>query len=286
MYRAKLDRFTGRIPGRSLATGTTHSEVIGQVNGARELRSAVRSRGLNIVYQPVINLRSGKIVGMEALARWTTPSGTSVSPGEFIPMAEEAGLIGELGTQILTMAVRDAASWQSIAPTSVRINVSSQEMASPSFYDEAMRTIDKVGLHAGLLGLELPVSVLAGENRDVDATLQQLHAAGVSLMLDDLGAGYGSLAAVERLPVVDMLKVDRSCLSDDEPEGRAVVESVIALGHNLNLTVCAEGVENASQHARVVALGCDFGQGYYFARPTSREMVPQMLEAWAPFLQV
>ncbi len=258
----------------------------GHVNIAGDLRSTLSSRGLNIAYQPIIDLRTGRIVGMEALARWTTPSGTAVSPEVFIPMAEESGLIGELGSQILTMAVRDAASWQSIAPTTVRVNVSAQEIRSRSFYDDAMRTIDKVGLDATLLGLELPESAVQDQDEDTQETLRQLHRAGVSLMLDDLGDGYSSLSYLDALPVVDKLKIDRSVLTDDDPASPEVIESVIALGRSYHLLVCAEGVENAAQHARVVKQGCDFAQGYYFARPTSRELVLQMLQAWAPFLPV
>ena len=282
MYPAERDRSVDyRVLGDSLG-----GDVRGQMNSAGDLRSTLQSRGLDVVYQPIINLHTGKIAGMEALARWTTPSGAAVSPDVFIPMAEESGLIGELGSQILTMAVRDAASWQSIAPVTVRINVSAQEVRSRTFYDDAMRTIDKVGLDAALLGLELPESTLQDQDEDTQDTLRQLHAAGVSLMLDDRGGGYTSLSCLESLPVADKLKIDRSLMTDDDPEGVAVVASVIALGRSFGLSVCAEGVENAIQHARVFGQGCDFTQGYYFARPTSRELVPQMLAAWATFLPV
>ena len=227
MYRAKRDRpGTYRIFDEAM-----RGEVVGRLNTAGELRSALRGKGLDIAYQPIISLATGRIAALEALARWTTPSGTAVSPDVFIPVAEETGLIGELGSQILKKAARDAATWQSIAPTGVRVNVS----------------------------------------------------AGISLMLDDFGTGYSSLSYLQRFPVVDMLKIDRSFLTDEE-KGEAVVQAVIGLGRAFDMKVCAEGVENAAQHSRVVKLGCDFAQGYYFARPIAGEMVPKMLETWAPFL--
>ena len=262
---------------------------------AGELRSTLRARGLTIAYQPIISLRGGTIDAMEALARWTTPSGASVSPAEFIPVAEESGLIGELGAQILTMAVRDAATWQSLGRTGVRVNVSAHELRTPSFYDEVMRTVGKVGLDPALLGLELTEAAFAApESPALDAagggtasyTLARLRAAGVSLMLDDYGSDDAALAAPKRFRDVDLLKIDRSVLlaAETRPEAAAAMRRLVTTGHAHDLGLCAEGVENAAQHARVVDLGCDYAQGYHFARPTTPEMVPMMLQAWAPFL--
>ncbi|QNN51582.1 EAL domain-containing protein [Nocardioides mesophilus] len=281
MFRARQ----GRPGSYDAVDEAVRGDVTGRSNTAGELRSALRSRGLNIAYQPIINLRTGRIVAMEALARWTTPSGAAVSPDVFIPMAEESGLIGELGAQILTMAVRDAATWQSIAPTGVRVNVSAHELRTRSFYSDTMRTIDKVGLDPALLGLEVTESVLLEESSEAAETLGRLRLAGISLMLDDFGTGDSSLSHLQRYPVIDMLKIDRSFL-EQEAGGEEIIRAIIGLGRAFDLKVCAEGVENATQHSRMVELGCDFAQGYYFARPTTREMVPKMLQAWAPFLPV
>ncbi len=281
MYRAnRVSAASHRAP---VSAGQGAMTAV-RTSAAGELRSTLRSRGLTIAYQPIINLHTGRITAMEALARWTTPSGASIAPDVFIPMAEESGLIGELGSQILTMAVRDAATWQSIAPTGVRVNVSAHELRSPTFYGEVMRTVDKVGLDPTLLGLEVTEAILL-EGDAAAATLGRLRLAGVSLMLDDFGTGASSLSHLEDYPVIDMLKIDRSALEDGRP-GEQLVEAVVRLGRAYDLKVCAEGVESAAQHARIVELGCDFAQGYHFARPTTRDLAPRMLQAWAPFLPV
>jgi diguanylate cyclase (GGDEF)-like protein/PAS domain S-box-containing protein len=279
MYRAKRDRpGTYRIFDEAM-----RGEVVGRLNTAGELRSTLRGKGLDIAYQPIISLATGRIAALEALARWTTPSGTAVSPEVFIPVAEETGLIGELGSQILRKAARDAATWQGIAPTGVRVNVSGHEIRSRTFYDDVMRTLEFAELDPALLGLELTESVLVEEGHGTEAVLTRLRDAGVTLMLDDFGTGYSSLSYLQRFPVVDMLKIDRSFLTD-ERKGEAVIQAVIGLGRAFDMKVCAEGVENAAQHGRVAALGCDHAQGYYFARPIAGAMVPKMLETWAPFM--
>jgi EAL domain-containing protein (putative c-di-GMP-specific phosphodiesterase class I) len=279
MYRANRDH-----PGPyRLLDETTRSEGDGRTGTAGELRSALRGKGLDVVYQPIVALWSGRIVAMEALARWTTPTGASVSPAVFIPVAEENGLIGELGAQILKMAARDAASWQSIAPVGVRVNVSGHEIRGVNFYGDVMRTLEFAELDPKQLGLEITESVLVEEGSGAEDTLSRLRDAGITLMLDDFGTGYSSLDYLQRFPVVDMLKIDRSFLTEDE-RGEAVVQAVIGLGRAFGLKVCAEGVENAGQHNRVVQLGCDYAQGYYFARPIAGELVPKLLASWAPFL--
>lgn len=283
MYRAKRDH----LDSYRAAEGGGGSDVTGTTNTLGELQSTLRARGLNIAYQPIVDLATGSIVAMEALARWTTPSGNAVAPAVFIPMAEETGLIGELGAQILTMAVRDAANWQSIGRTGVRVNISAHELRSPTFYEDVMRTVDKVALDPRLLSLEIAETVLlADEDASAQATLGRLRLAGVSLMLDDLGDGYSPLTYLEDFPLVEMLKVDRSLVSDESYEGQAALQRVVELASTYNLRICAEGVENAGQHARVVDTGAHVAQGYYFARPTSRDMVPKMMRAWTPFLPV
>jgi len=279
MYRAKRVRpGTYRIFDEEM-----RGEVAGRLHTAGELRSALRGKGLDIAYQPIISLASGRIAALEALARWTTPSGTSVSPDVFIPVAEETGLIGELGSQILRKAARDAATWQGIAPTAVRVNVSAHELRTRGFFENVMRTLEFTGLTPALLGLEITESALVEEGHGTEEVLTRLRDAGISLMLDDFGTGYSSLSYLQRFPVVDMLKIDRSFLTD-EHKGEEVIQAVIGLGRAFDLKVCAEGVENAAQHSRVAKLGCDYAQGYYFARPIAGEMVPKMLETWSPFM--
>lgn len=276
MFGAKED-----LAGTSLVDDSVRREVVGRLSTAGALRNALRGHGLNIAYQPIISLTSGRIAALEAFARWTTESGTSVSPDVFIPVAEENGLIVELGSQILAMAARDAAGWQSIAPTGLRVNVSVHELRSHNFYDDVMRRLTRAGLDPALLGLEVTESVMAQEGLGTHDVLARLRSTGISVMLDDFGAdrATGKLADI---PPVDMLKLDRSFLSDTGREGE--VASVIDLAREMGLKVCAEGVENAPQHNRAAALGCDYAQGYYFARPIAGEMVPRLLQTWAPFL--
>ena len=265
-----------------LVAASTTGESVGRLWTAGDLRSAIRGQSLDIAYQPVISLRSGKIVALEAFARWTTPSGSTVSPDVFIPMAEESGMIGELGAQILRRATRAAARWQSIAPTGVRVNVSAREVEAPGFYDEVMRTLGHADLDPRLLGLEMSEPRLFDEGTDSAHTLTRLRAAGITLLLDDFGAGYSSLGSEQTIPVIDVLKVDRSVVSGDSSERS--VQDVVDLARARNVEVSAEGIENAAQHLRVVDHGCDYAQGYFFARPIAGSLVPKMLGSWAPFL--
>jgi EAL domain-containing protein (putative c-di-GMP-specific phosphodiesterase class I) len=266
-----------------LVAASTTGESVGRLWTSNDLRSAIRGQNLDIAYQPVLNLRTGRIVALEAFARWTTPTGSAISPDVFIPMAEESGLIGELGAQILRKATRAAARWQSIAPTGVRVNVSAPEVQAASFYDDVMRTLAHADLDPRLLGLEMNEPALFNEGTESATTLARLRAAGITLLLDDFGAGYSSLGSTQMIPVIDVLKVDRSLLSGDEDDQRTL-ETIVDLARARNVEISAEGVENATQHSLVVGSGCNYAQGYFFARPILGALVPKMLGSWAPFL--
>ncbi len=266
-----------------LVAASTTGESVGRLWTSNDLRSAIRGQNLDIAYQPVLNLRTGRIIALEAFARWTTPSGSAISPDVFIPMAEESGLIGELGQQILRKATRAAARWQSIAPTGVRINVSAPEVQAPNFYDDVMRTLAHADLDPRLLGLEMNEPALFNEGTASATTLARLRAAGVTLLLDDFGAGYSSLGSTQMIPVIDVLKVDRTLLSGEEADQRAL-QNIVDLARARNVEVSAEGVENATQHSLVIGSGCNYAQGYFFARPILGALVPKMLGSWAPFL--
>lgn len=266
-----------------LVAASTTGESVGRLWTSSDLRSAIRGQNLDIAYQPVLNLRTGRVVALEAFARWTTPNGSAISPDVFIPMAEESGLIGELGAQILKKATRAAARWQSIAPTGVRVNVSAPEVQAPTFYDDVMRTLAHADLDPRLLGLEMNEPALFNEGTESATTLARLRAAGITLLLDDFGAGYSSLGSAQMIPVIDVLKVDRSLLSGDEGDQQAL-RNIVDLARARNVEISAEGVENATQHSLVVESGCNYAQGYFFARPILGALVPKMLGSWAPFL--
>lgn len=265
-----------------LVAASTRGDAIGRLWSAGDLRSAIRGQNLDIAYQPVISLRTGRIVALEAFARWTTASGATVSPDVFIPMAEESGMIGELGAQILRKAARAAARWQSIAPTGLRVNVSAREVDAPGFYDEVMRTLGHADLDPRLLGLEMDEPDLFADGSRSADNLSRLRAAGVTLLLDDFGAGYSSLGSEQLIPVIDVLKIDRATLS--APEGSDLVQGVVDLARARNVEVSAEGIEDARQHLMVADHGCDYAQGYFFARPIAGSLVAKMLGSWAPFL--
>jgi diguanylate cyclase (GGDEF)-like protein len=275
MYRAKRDRpGTYRIFDEAM-----RGDVLGRINVAGELRSAVRGDGLDIDFQPIVDLATGQVVAMEALARWTDASGERVPPDVFIPIAEETGLIGELGAVVLRGAVRRAVSWQRVGAVGVRVNASAHELRSHTYVDQVLSTLEQEGLDPRLLGLEITESIFVDDDKTTQDTLSRLREAGVSLLIDDFGTGYSSLSYLQRFPVVDVLKIDRSFLGEGT-RGEAVVQAVVGLGAAFDLQVCAEGVETPEQHRRVTELGCDFAQGYLLARPVPGDRTLELLETW------
>ena len=279
MHRAKRDR-----PGTyRIFDEVMRGEVLGRINTASSLRSAVRAGELDIAYQPIVDLSSGRLVAMEALARWTNRAGRAVPPDVFVRVAEETGIIGELGRQILRGAARQAVTWQPVQTIGVRVNASALELRAPDYVDGVLAILDSEGLPAGLLGLEITESTFIDEDKTTQDNLSRLREAGVCLLIDDFGTGYSSLSYLQRFPVVDVLKVDRSFLGEGT-RGEAVVQAVIGLGRAFGLKVCAEGVETPEQHARVTELGCDFAQGYLLGRPVPSDRAHAVVAAWKPRL--
>ncbi len=276
MYRAKRDRPGGyRIFDEAM-----RGDVLGRVNVAGELRAAVRAEAIDVAYQPIVELASGRVVAMEALARWTSDTGEQVPPDLFVPVAEETGIIGELGRLMLRKAIRSAASWQDLGPVGVRVNASAHELRTHEYVDHLLDTLAAARFPAELLGLEITESVFVDDDRTTQDNLSRLRAGGISLLIDDFGTGYSSLSYLQRFPVVDVLKVDRSFLGEGT-RGEAVVQAVVGLGRAFGLRVCAEGVETAEQLARVTELGCDFAQGYLLGRPLPAEQARGLLRDWS-----
>ncbi len=275
MYRAKRDRpGTYRIFDEAM-----RGEVLGRMNVAGELRAAVRSDALDLDFQPIVELATGDLVAMEALARWTNEAGERVPPDVFIPVAEETGLIAELGAAVLRRAARQAVAWQAHREVGVRVNASAHELRSRTYFDQVMGTLEETGLAPRLLGLEITESTFVDEDKSTQDTLTRLRDAGVSLLIDDFGTGYSSLSYLQRFPVVDVLKVDRSFLGEST-RGEAVVRAVVGLGRAFGLRVCAEGVETPEQLARVRELGCDFAQGYLLSRPVPASGSTELVTNW------
>jgi diguanylate cyclase (GGDEF)-like protein/PAS domain S-box-containing protein len=233
-----------------------------------ELRRAVADQHLHVLFQPQFELASGRMVGAEALLRWTHPVRGAISPSEFIPIAEESGLIGSLGTWVLATACREAGAW----PTDVRIavNVSPAQFHAGDLIGTVSRVLDESGLAAGRLELEITEGVFMRDSDLTRTTLMELKALGVRISLDDFGTGYSSLSYLRRMPL-DKIKVDRSFVSalGHDPAAHALVRSIIGLAEVLGLETNAEGVETKAQANLLRDEGCQEVQGYYFGEPVT-----------------
>ena len=277
LARARRDRPGGyRIFDEGM-----RGEVLGRFNLAGELRASLQDDTLDVVYQPIVSLRSGEVIGLEALARWTTSAGEVVPPDVFVSLAEDTGLIGDLGLSVLRKATRAAVDWQETRPVSLRVNVSAHELQSPAYADQVAAVLRESGLPPALLGLEITESVLVDEATTTQETLARLHQSGVGLLIDDFGTGFSSLSYLQRFPHADVLKIDKSFVIPD-PGGEAVVRAVVGLGRAFGLAVCAEGVGDAEQLVRMRELGCDYAQGFHLSRPVPGNRVVALLRDWRP----
>jgi diguanylate cyclase (GGDEF)-like protein/PAS domain S-box-containing protein len=233
-------------------------------------------------YQPIVELGTGDVAGVEALVRWRQPDGRLALPDEFIPLAEETGLIVPLGSWVLEESCRQAAEWRRTTrgrDFSMAVNVSSRQLQDPEFVAIVAATLEKTGLPAAELVLELTESALLDEGEATSVAIASLKALGVHISLDDFGTGYSSLSHLRRFPI-DVLKIDRSFVDgiDGGEEGeRALVRSIIRLAHSLKLETVAEGIERREQLAPLLALGVRYGQGYLFARPMEASAVDRLL---------
>jgi len=242
------------------------------------LRNAIARNELFVLYQPLIDVRTGRLVGTEALVRWRHPQHGVVGPDAFIPIAEQTGLLEELGQWVLVTACRQTRAWHDagIPCLSVAVNVSASQFRQPGFVDGVAAVLRETQLDARFLELELIESELM---QDVDKTIGMLKALkqmGVRLSIDDFGTGYSSLSYLNRLPI-DVLKIDRSFLRGVEcdSENRAIARTIVALGKSLRLSIVAEGVETPDQFAFVREMRCDRAQGYLIARPLDPAVIPE-----------
>ena len=239
-----------------------------------DLRNALLEREFVLYYQPQVEA-SGRVIGAEALLRWHHPERGLVSPAEFIPLAEETGLILPLGQWVLETACTQLASWAAISVTShlsLAVNVSARQFSMPNFVPEVLAVIEQSGVPPTQLKLELTESLLLENAEDVIAKMLALKERGVSFSLDDFGTGYSSLSYLKRLPL-DQLKIDRSFVRDIliDPNDAAIARTIVALGQSLGLAVIAEGVETEAQRDFLAANGCMTYQGYLFSHPLPKE---------------
>ncbi len=258
-----------------------HQRVLDRVSLETELRHAIDNRRLRTFFQPIVNLRGGALHGFETLARW--PAGDrEVSPGEFIPVAEEAGLIGPLGTLVLRSACQTLSQWRQLglvdASVTISVNVSICQITDASLVDHVRDALADAALPAANLVLEITESTLIENPHLVSSVLSELINLGVTVQLDDFGTGYSSLRVLHDFPG-DTLKIDRTFVDTmiDRPESHTIIRSIVVLAHNLGLRVIAEGIENADQVQALTALDCEYGQGYHFAHPLPSYEVESLL---------
>jgi diguanylate cyclase (GGDEF)-like protein/PAS domain S-box-containing protein len=244
------------------------------------LRRAVERNEFLLHYQPKLDLRNGAISGVEALVRWNHPDWGMVSPAQFIPLAEETGLIVQIGEWVLKTACEQSRQWrdQGIPGVRVAVNLSARQFAQKTLLRDIAKTIAESGLTPESLELEITESLVMQNAEHATETLQKLKAMGIILSIDDFGTGYSSLAYLKRFPI-DCIKVDRSFIKDIpiDPDDMAITKGVIALGHSLRLKVIAEGVETVEQRDFLQANGCDEFQGFFFSKPLPAEEVTTLL---------
>jgi diguanylate cyclase (GGDEF)-like protein/PAS domain S-box-containing protein len=265
-----------------------HARVLGRVRTESALRAALADEEVYVHYQPLVSLGSGQIIGVEALARWWHPDWGPVSPVEFIPVAEESGLIPQLGALVMRRAVHEGVIWREYADfTGITVNVSARQLVQPEEVAALVReVIAAEGIAPSFLTLEITESVLIEQLDAARSTLASLVDLGVCLSLDDFGTGYSSLSYLGGLPF-DSVKIDRALIRNivDIPQASALAAAIVHMGHALDLKVIAEGVEKREQAALLRGLDCDIAQGFYFGRPMAPELLTALLKdrpKWLP----
>jgi diguanylate cyclase (GGDEF)-like protein len=260
----------------------THVRSRERLRMGNQLKVALERSEFVLYYQPKVDLRTGTIVHMEALLRWHHPQRGVVLPSEFIPLAEESGLITPLGQWVLKEACTQIRRWQVLYPRArtlvADVNLSASQFHQPNLGGEAAKILNETGLDPSHLELEITESVLMEDAPSTVAPLKQLKDLGVRVAIDDFGTGYSSLSYLKRLPV-DTVKIDRSFVNGltSDLEDEVLVSGMINLAHALGLRVVAEGVETEQQAARLKAMGCEMAQGYQFYRPVSAEAATFLL---------
>jgi EAL domain-containing protein (putative c-di-GMP-specific phosphodiesterase class I) len=262
-----------------------HERVVERLELRAELQRAIEGSQLELHYQPVVRLADHEILGVEALVRWNHPERGLISPGQFIPLAEESGLIISMGRWVLENACREAVEIQKrfprTAPIAMSVNLSVRQLQSDTIVSDVRRALTETGLAPAALVLEITESVMLADTDFAVSRLVELKNLGVRLAMDDFGTGYSSLSYLSRFPV-DILKMDRSFIGSGE--NPALTSAILALGASLDLDVVAEGIEREEQEASLHDLGCEIGQGFLYAKPMPARALGEFLAAhpeWA-----
>ena len=279
MYAAKRE---GKL-GHAMFESGMHTAMVFRLEMKSALQRALTEQEFVLHYQPVVELQGGRIIGMEALVRWNRPGGGIVGPVEFIPLAEETGMIVPLGWWVLEEACRQFSQW--LGTTSrhkdmtLHVNLAARQLHDPQATAKVLHAMSKSGLLADRLVLELTESSIMQDVESSMVAMEKLTALGVRMGIDDFGTGYSSLSYLQKLPV-SVLKIDKSFVDDVavSKQGAALVRAIIGVGAALELQVVAEGVERLEQVGRLQALNCRFAQGYYFSRPLDVAAMGEYLE--------
>jgi diguanylate cyclase (GGDEF)-like protein len=280
LYHAKKtgrNRMAEYVPEMTLRTQR-------RIRLERELRRALETGGLEVHYQPQFDCGTEQLVGAEALMRWRHPEQGFISPAEFIPVAEDSGLIVALGEWVLLQACTEGARWLRLAqqagtpPPSIAVNVSARQLREKGFLDVVLHTLATTGLPATQLELELTESMLMEDVESAVQFMREARAQGIRLSIDDFGTGYSSLAYLQRFPI-NQLKIDRSFTCSLPDDGTTIVSAVISLARDFQLAVVAEGVESREQLEWLRRAGCTYAQGYLLGKPMPPEALRQLIEA-------
>ncbi len=284
MYRAK-ERGSARY---ELFDEAMRGRAINRLRVEHDLRHALEHEELRLAYQPVVSVRDHTMIGVEALVRWDHPERGLIEPSEFIPVAEEGGLIEQIGRWVLEHACRDAAKWHHAwpdsAPLGISVNLSAAQFAKGSLTELVGGVLRATGLDPASLSLEITEGLLLRDGDSVTETLRELKSIGVHLVLDDFGTGYCSLSYLTRLPL-DMLKIDRSFVEGlgSAKQNTVISEAIVSMARALSLRVIAEGVETALQASELERIGCEFAQGFHFSPALPATDISRILEHGHPW---
>jgi diguanylate cyclase (GGDEF)-like protein len=263
---------------------TMHDEAMSRLKLHTELRRAVEANEFHVFYQPIISLRTGRLAGFEVLARWDHPEHGAVDPADFISHAEDTGLIVKLGRWVLDQACWQLWAWRDLGLADNRltmsVNVSKRQVAHPGFVEEVQRILRDRRVPGSNIALEITESVIMENPDSITEVLGQLKDLNVEIHMDDFGTGYSSLSYLHRFPL-DVLKIDRAFVStmSYDTDYASIVHTVVTLAHTLGMRVIVEGVETEQQVARLMALNCDYAQGFYFSEPLSAMAAAAILDS-------
>jgi EAL domain-containing protein (putative c-di-GMP-specific phosphodiesterase class I) len=262
-----------------------HRMVLDRLERRAALEKAIESGQLVLHYQPVMRLSDGDIVGMEALVRWEHPDEGLIPPMDFIPLAEESGLVVPLGRWVIDQACADLMDWQKKwmatgrPPLRVAANVSARQLQSTNFLQSVDMTLAHHRVDPTWLTMEITESVLVQDSEEVMKRLRDIHSRGITLALDDFGTGYSSLSYLHRFPI-QILKIDQSFVRgmNEHDDRKKILDAIVSLASSLGLELIAEGIEHESQANYLRAIGCEYGQGFHLGRPVPAQAMAELLE--------